>query len=89
MTKEGLVKAAICKRLDDMGAYYFKPVTGGYGRSGVADIVGCYCGTFFAIECKAGKGTVTALQAREIERVRDAGGIALVVNEVNMGDFEL
>lgn len=89
MTAEGKVKDAVCKRLDDMGAYYFKPATGGYGRSGIGDIVGCYCGGFFMIECKAAKGKTTALQERELQKVRDAGGIALVVNEVNMGDFEL
>jgi len=76
------------KILDELGAYYFFPATGGYGRSGVPDIVGCYNGMFFGIECKAGKGTTTALQDRELQRIKDAGGIALVVNENNVEEVK-
>ena len=55
MTPEAKVKKVVVKQLRNLGAYYFYPVTGGYGRSGVPDIVGCYKGKFFGIECKAGK----------------------------------
>ena len=53
MKPEAKVKKNVVKQLKLMGAYYFYPVTGGYGRSGVPDIVGCYSGNFFGIECKA------------------------------------
>ena len=76
------------KILDELGAYYFFPATGGYGRSGVPDVVGCHRGVFFGIECKAGKGTTTALQDRELQRIRDVGGIALVVNENNIEEVK-
>jgi hypothetical protein len=33
------------------------------------------------IECKAGKGKTTALQDRELSKIRDAGGVTFVVNE--------
>jgi Holliday junction resolvase len=59
MTPEAKVKRVITKQLKEMGAYYFYPATGGYGRSGVPDIVGCYKGRFFGIECKAGKNKPT------------------------------
>jgi Holliday junction resolvase len=65
------------------------PATGGYGRSGVPDIVGCCDGKFFAIECKAGKGVTTALQDNELRKIKEAGGIALVINETNIMDVEL
>ncbi len=55
MTPEKKVKTKVVAILKTFGAYYFYPVTGGYGASGVPDIVGCYKGKFFAIECKAGK----------------------------------
>jgi len=42
MTPEAKVKKQVTRQLDAMGAYYFYPVTGGYGKSGVPDIVGCY-----------------------------------------------
>jgi len=54
MTPEAKVKKQVTRQLDAMGAYYFYPITGGYGKSGVPDIVGCYKGLFFGIECKAG-----------------------------------
>tara|TARA_R110000823_G_scaffold265761_1_gene385632 strand:+ start:266 stop:484 length:219 start_codon:yes stop_codon:yes gene_type:complete len=54
----------------------------------VPDIVGCYKGKFFGIECKAGKGKTTALQDMHLNKIDTAGGIALVVNEENMHDIE-
>ena len=87
-TPEKKVKDEVRKILDEMGAYYFFPATGGYGRSGVPDVVGCHRGVFFGIECKAGKGTTTALQDRELQRIRDVGGIALVVNENNIEEVK-
>ena len=80
-TPEAKVKRKVADALKKLGAYYFYPVTGGYGKSGVPDIVGCYEGRFFGIECKAGKGKVTALQARNLEEIAAAGGIAAVINE--------
>jgi Holliday junction resolvase len=64
-------------------------MTGGYGRSGVPDIVGCYKGHFFAIECKAGKGTTTALQDKNIKEIEKAGGRVIVVNENNLEEVRL
>ena len=81
MTPEGKVKARAKKLLDSVGAYYFMPATGGYGRSGVPDIVGCLNGVFFAVECKANGGRPTALQSREIDRINAVGGFAIVVDE--------
>jgi hypothetical protein len=84
MTPEGKVKARAKKLLDSIGAYHFMPATGGYGRSGVPDIVGCLNGVFFAIECKANGGKATALQLREIDRINAVGGFAIVVDEDNV-----
>jgi Holliday junction resolvase len=84
MTPEAKVKKVVVQQLKDMGAYYFYPVTGGYGASGVPDIVGCYRGTFFGIECKAGKNKPTPLQEKNLKHIAETGGVALVVNEDNM-----
>jgi Holliday junction resolvase len=83
-TPEGKVKVAVVKLLNKYNAYYFFPATHGYGRSGVPDIVACVKGKFVAIECKAGKNTTTALQDREINKIRTAEGHAMVVNEENL-----
>lgn len=84
MTPEAKVKKKVVDQLKSLGAYYFYPVTGGYGSSGVPDIVGCYNGRFFAIECKAGTNKPTALQQKNIDAIRTSGGAAIVVNESNM-----
>lgn len=83
-TPEAKVKAKVVKILKDEGAYYFFPATHGFGRSGVPDIVACVSGEFLGIECKAGKNKPTALQERELEAIRNAGGQALVINEDNI-----
>lgn len=87
-TPEGRVKRVVTNQLKSMGAYYFFPATGGYGRSGVPDIVGCLDGKFFAIECKAGKNKPTALQEKNLEYIRNAGGVAMLVNEENMNEVK-
>lgn len=83
-TPEKKVKDKVTKQLKALGAYYFYPVTGGFGTSGVPDIVGCYRGKFFAIECKAGKNKPTALQEKAMRLITEAGGFAWVVNEENV-----
>lgn len=82
-TPEKKVKDKVVSILKDEGVYYFFPATHGYGRSGVPDIICCANGRFLAIECKAGTNKPTALQVREIETIRTAGGIAVVANEQN------
>lgn len=86
MTPEAKVKKKVVDVLKKGGAYYFFPATGGYGRSGVPDVVGCYRGVFFAIECKAGTNKPTALQEAEMHKIREANGQILVVNEDNIND---
>lgn len=86
-TPEAKVKAKAVKILKGIGAYYFYPVTGGFGRSGVPDIIGCHKGVFFGFECKAGKNKPTALQQKNLDDITAAGGFALVVNEENVSSI--
>lgn len=88
MTPEARVKKHVREILKQFGCYHFAPVTGGYGVSGVPDIIGCYRGYFFAIECKAGRGKPTELQLKNIASIIENGGWALVVNENNLVDVE-
>lgn len=87
-TPEKLVKKKVTALLKRYGAYYFYPVTGGYGMSGVPDIVACYNGFFIGIECKAGKNKPTELQKQNLERIEGCGGYALVINEDNINELE-
>ena len=86
MTPEKKVKTKVVAILKELGAYYFYASTGGYGASGVPDIIGCYKGRFFAIECKAGGGKTTALQDKNIAQIIAQGGLAIVVHEDNIED---
>lgn len=85
-TPEKKVKQKVVKLLEEAGAYYFYPVSGGYGSSGVPDIVCCYKSAFIGIECKAGNNTPTALQLKNLERISKSGGYSLVINEANIED---
>lgn len=87
-TPESKVKQRVADLLKAHGAYYFFPVTGGFGHSGVPDIIVCFNGQFLGIECKAGKNKPTALQEREMQRIRTAGGTALVINEDNINQLQ-
>ena len=88
MTSEGVVKKRIKQILEELGCYYFMPPANGYGRAGIPDFVGCFRGLFIAIEAKSGKNKPTALQLREIDRIKTAGGWALVVNEQNVDELK-
>lgn len=83
-TPEKKVKDKVTAQLKELGAYYFYPVTSGFGSSGVPDIVGCYRGRFFGIECKAKGNKPTELQKMNLARIELNGGIALVIDETNV-----
>jgi len=83
-TPEKKVKKKVATELASLGAYYFFPATGGFGSSGVPDIVGCLNGRFFGIECKAGQGKPTRLQLSHLNEIKMRGGVSIVVNEDNV-----
>jgi hypothetical protein len=45
------------------------------------DFICCHQGRYFGIETKAGKGKPTPRQETTIKQIRDAGGLAFVINE--------
>jgi hypothetical protein len=83
-TPESKVKKRVKEVLKNLGAYYVMPVTSGYGNSGAPDFLVCYQGKFIGLECKAGKGRVTALQQRNLDQIDLAGGWSFVINEENV-----
>lgn len=84
MTPEGKVKQNVKITLARMGAYFCMPATGGYGSSGIPDILCCYKGRFIGIECKTRGNNPTRLQQSQLDEIKRQGGIALVINEDNM-----
>lgn len=88
-TPEAKVKANVRKLLDELKIYHFMPPANGFGRAGIPDIIGCMDGHFVAIECKAGKGTTTALQDRELNAILNSGGTVFIAREHNLGELKL
>jgi len=88
VTPEAKVKKKVVAILKKHEAYYFYPVTGGYGRSGVPDVIACHDGRFIGIECKAGSNKPTPLQQKNLDDIQAAGGVALVINEDNINTVE-
>ena len=87
-TPEGKVKDKLTKVLREIKAYYFFPVASPiYGKRGVPDVVACIEGRFVAFECKAGRGVVSELQVANLGAIYEAGGVALVCNEANVGEL--
>lgn len=80
-TPEAKVKAKIKAILKEHNVYYAMPMGTGYGNSGVPDFLCCVNGMFLAIEAKAGKGTTTALQDKNLREIQESGGITVVLNE--------
>lgn len=55
-----------------------------FGTPGMADIIGIYPGgRFLAVETKSPKGRLRPTQEVWLGRVRDAGGVALVVRSLD------
>lgn len=85
ITPEGKVKAKIIAFLKKVPmCWYFMPIGGAYSQKGIPDIVGHVNGWSFAIEVKAPSKltNVTALQDRELRKIVDTGGVALLVDNV-------
>jgi len=87
-TPEAKVKAKVTGILKSHKAYFFYPFSGGFGTSGIPDIVGCVNGKFFGIECKANGGKPTALQLHNLNMIQLCGGKAIVVDETNIHEVE-
>ena len=88
-TPEAKVKKKIRAMLVEHGALFFSPVTGGYGVSGVSDIIALHNGTFIAIEAKSdATKKPTELQKKFLGQVRANGGIALVIHKDNLDELK-
>lgn len=85
LTPEGRVKVAVKQWLKDRGVWFYMPVQNGMGVTGIPDFVCCWNGHFLAIETKApGKrANLSTNQERQMNAINDAGGTALVVDDVS------
>jgi len=89
LTPEKKVKEKVKHILKELSCYYCMPSTGGYGSSGVPDIIASYRGKFIGIECKANGNKPTALQQKNLTNILNSLGQSLVIDEKNVDMLEL
>lgn len=93
-TPEAKVKAEIRKILDKHGVLYSMPIGSPYGTSNMCDFICCVptesgVGQYMEIEAKATpRNKPSVRQADKLEQVRKAGGVAVVVNNKTLNEFE-
>lgn len=77
---EKLFEGKIKKFLKEQDCYFIKYWGGGqFTKAGVPDLLICCNGYFVAVEVKAANGKPSELQLYNIEQIKKAGGIALVL----------
>jgi len=72
--KEADITRAIRAILKRLGIFHFKHWGGPMSVPGIADILGCHKGRFFAIEVKANNRNPTDSQSKFLRDVQEAGG---------------
>lgn len=80
LTPEGKVKKKVVDLLKKYDVWYFFPASNGFGKAGIPDVVACFNGHFFSIECKAdATKKPTELQIQRGKEIQKAGGTWMVV----------
>lgn len=79
MAQEKRFETKIKKLLSESGAYYVKYFGCGFTQAGVPDILACIGGRFVGVEVKADNGKPSALQIHNLKKIREAGGIGVLV----------
>ena len=74
------VQPQVLKFLNSRGIYNFKTMVS--NRRGVPDIIACYGGYLLGLEIKEDGDSLSTLQARELEKIKNAGGKALEVRSL-------
>ena len=74
--------------LENIGAWYIKYWAGAkYTKEGIPDILACIKGKFYAIEIKAPNGRPKLLQLIKLRKIRNAGGIGVLLYPKDFEDF--
>lgn len=74
--------------LKEGGCWVLKTWSNGVQRQGIPDLLVCCNGHFVGVELKAEKGRSSDLQLWNIEEIRKAGGIAIVLYPDQFDQFK-
>lgn len=77
----------IKKFLKENGCWFVKYFANRNTRAGVPDLLACVNGYFVAIEVKGPTGKPSELQLWNVEQIRKAGGIAIVLYPDQFDEF--
>ena len=78
----------IRKELEKYNAWVLKTWGNGIQRAGIPDLIVCLNGHFVGIEVKAEKGKPSELQKYNIKKIKEAGGIAMIVYPDDFEDLK-
>lgn len=76
------------KFLESQGAWHVKFFANSYTKSGIPDILACVNGYFVGIEVKAQNGKPSELQLYNVNKIREAGGFAMVLYPSGFAKFK-
>lgn len=88
MTAEKNFENKVKAFLKDQGCWVLKTWSNGVQRSGVPDLLICCNGYFLGVELKAESGKPSDLQLWNIEKIREAGGFAIVLYPDQFEEFQ-
>jgi hypothetical protein len=77
--KEKAFENKVKEFLKSQNCWVLKTWSNGVQRAGVPDLLVCCNGYFLGVELKAEKGKPSDLQLWNIQKIREAGGIAIVL----------
>ncbi len=87
--KETPFKIKVEKYLDQKGAWYIKYWAGNkFTKEGIPDILACIDGKFYGIELKGDGGRPKILQLVKLRKIREAGGIGILLYPNDLKQFE-
>lgn len=83
---ESILKEKILAELRKLPCSWWEKIQQ-VGKRGTPDIIGCFLGSFYAIEIKEKiTGTIARhekLQMYKLRKIMDAGGAAIIITETN------
>lgn len=88
MAAEKNFENKVKKFLKESGCWVLKTWSNGVQRSGIPDLLVCCNGYFLGVELKAENGKPSELQLWNIEKIRKAGGIAIVLYPNQFEEFK-
>lgn len=88
MAQEKRFENKIKKYLEKKGCWYVKYFANSFTKAGIPDLITCVSGYFVAIEVKASNGKPSELQIYNRDKIREAGGISIILYPDQFEEFK-